>query len=342
MPSLQSRIFRVLWGRLTARVASFATVQDMRASQERWISRPILPRGVTLQQATAGGVPAEWLIPAATAANGVLLYLHGGAWTLGWYQPHRWLVGHLVRATGRRTLALDYRLAPEHPFPAALEDCLAAYRWLLANGTRPEQIIIAGDSAGGNLTLTTMLSLRDSGERLPAAGVCLSPVTDLAGEAGADDNPQITQITQSKEPKQIAQGPVANSVGSDRPPVSHEDAGLPVEWAQEQLRFYLGDTDPRLPLVSPFYADLHGLPPLLIQVGGAEYLLHDAQRFVPRARAAGVEVTLQVYPGMWHVWQILVPFMPESSQAVAAIGAFCRQHQESRLQESPNTKTQRH
>jgi monoterpene epsilon-lactone hydrolase len=124
--------------------------------------------------------------------------------------------------------------------------------------------------------------------------VCLSPVTDLAraGEAAA---PQ-------------------------------RDAGLPVGWARQQSRFYLGDTDPRLPLVSPFYADLHGLPPLLVQVGAEEHLLGDAQRFVPKARAAGVDVTLQVWPAMWHVWQILVPFMPESSQAVAAIAAFCRQH----------------
>jgi acetyl esterase/lipase len=212
---------------------------------------------------------------------------------MGWYEPHRWLVSHLARATGRRALAIDYRLAPEHRFPAPLEDCLAAYRWLLANGTRPEQIILGGDSAGGNLTLTTMLALRDNGEPLPAAGVCLSPVTDLAG--------------------------------TGEPPPSDQDVGLPVDWAQEQTRMYLGDTDPHLPLVSPFYADLHGLPPLLIQVGGAEYLLHDAQRFVPRARAAGVDVTLQAYSGMWHVWQLLVPFMPESSQAVAAIAAFCRQ-----------------
>jgi len=293
-PSLQSRILRVVWSRLTARAGSFASIQEMRAAQERWVNRPFLPRGVTRQKVTAGGVPAEWLIPAAAAAHGVLLYLHGGAWTLGWYEPHRWLVGHLTRATGLRALALDYRLAPEHPFPAALEDCLAAYRWLLSSGTRPEQILIAGDSAGGNLTLTTMIALREGGEPLPAAGVCLSPVTDLAG------------------------------TGQAAPP--HPDAGLPADWAGEQSRSYLGDTDPRLPLVSPYHADLHGLPPLLIQVGGDEFLLSDANRFASKARTAGVDVTLQVWPGMWHVWQILVGLMPESNQAVDAIGAFSRQH----------------
>jgi acetyl esterase/lipase len=296
-PSPQSRICKRVWGGLTGRVATFATPQEMRASMEHSIGRPILPRGVTLQKVMAGGVRAEWLVPAAGAANGVLLYVHGGAWTMGWYEPHRWLVSHLARATGRRALALDYRLAPEHPFPAPLEDCLAAYRWLLTNGTRPEEIIIGGDSAGGNLTLTTMLALRDNGEPLPAAGVCLSPVTDLAG--------------------------------SGEPAPSVQDSGLPVDWAREQSRMYLVDTDPQLPLVSPFYADLHGLPPLLIQVGGDEYLLRDAQHFVPRARAAGVDVTLQVWPGMWHVWQILVGFMPEANRAVAAIAAFSRQHQSS-------------
>jgi acetyl esterase/lipase len=291
--SLRSRFFRAVWKRMTSRTASFATPQEMNASMERWLNWPILARGVSRQEVVAGGVPAEWLTPVADAGRGVLLYVHGGAWTLGYYEPHRWLVSHMARATGRRALAIDYRLAPEHPFPAALEDCLAAYRWLLTTGIAAEHIVMGGDSAGGNLTLATMLALRDNGEPLPAAGVCLSPATDLAGTGEA--------------------------------PPSQEDVGLPLDWANEQVRLYLGDADPRLPLVSPHYADLHGLPPLLIQVGGDEWLRHDAQRFVPRALAAGVEVTLQVWPGMWHVWQILVPFLPEASQAVKAIGEFCRQ-----------------
>jgi monoterpene epsilon-lactone hydrolase len=295
MLSVRARICRWVWSRLTARVGAHGTPQEMQAPLAHQLDRPILPRGVTLQKTTVAGVRAEWLVPAAATPGAVLLYVHGGAWTMGWYEPHRWLVSHLARATARRALALDYRLAPAYPFPAALDDCLAAYRWLLANGTHPEKIIIAGDSAGGNLTLATMVALRDGGEPLPAAGVCLSPVTDLAG--------------------------------SGRPQESIHDAGLPVGWAQQQTRFYLGDADPHLPLVSPYHADLRGLPPLLVQVGADEYLLHDAQRFVPRARAAGVDVTLQVWPGMWHVWQILVGFMPEANQAVAAIAAFCRQHQ---------------
>ena len=292
MPSLRSRVFRPFVRRLTARAGSFACIQEMRAAQERWLNRPILPRGVSMQRVLAGAVQAEWIAPTDCQSTGVLLYLHGGAWTLGWYEPHRWLVGHLARATGMRALALDYRLAPEHPYPAALEDCLAAYRWLLSNGTPPKHIVIAGDSAGGNLSLTTMLALREAGEPVPAAAACLSPPTDLAG--------------------------------SGEPAPAERDSGLPVDWAQQQMKMYLGATDPRLPLVSPIYADLRGLPPVLIQVGEEEWLCRDAVRFAERARAAGVDVTLQVWPAMWHVWHLLVPLLPEARQAVDAIAAFTR------------------
>ena len=179
-------------------------------------------------------------------------------------------------------------------YPAALEDCLAAYRWLLSNGTPPQQIVIAGDSAGGNLSLTTMLALREAGEPVPAAAACLSPPTDLAG--------------------------------SGEPAPAERDSGLPVDWAQQQMKMYLGATDPRLPLVSPMYADLRGLPPLLIQVGEEEWLCRDAVRFAERARAAGVDVTLQVWPAMWHVWHLLTPLLPEAQQAVDAIAAYARRH----------------
>ncbi len=294
MPSLRSKVLRPLVRRVVARAGSFASIQEMRAAQERWLNRPVLPRGVSMHRVLAGGVQAEWIAPLDRRSAGVLLYLHGGAWTLGWYEPHRWLVGHLARATGMRALALDYRLAPEHPYPAALEDCLAAYRWLLSNGTPPKHVVIAGDSAGGNLSLTTMLALRDAGEPLPTAAACLSPPTDLAGGGG--------------------------------PASAQRDSGLPAEWAQQQLKMYLGSTDPRQPLVSPIYADLRGLPPLLIQVGEEEFLCRDAVRFAERARAAGVDVTLQVWPAMWHVWHLLVPLLPEASDAVNAIAAFACGH----------------
>jgi acetyl esterase/lipase len=288
-PSLGSRFFRVVWRRVTRQVETFGSIQEARASMEQVARWSFLPRGVRREVVTVDGLPAEWLIPTRETADGVWLYLHGGAWTLGWNPAHRWLAAHLARATGLRLLALDYRLAPEFPYPAALDDCLAVYRWLLRQGIPPERLIIGGDSAGGNLTLTTMLALREAGQPLPRAALCLSPATDLArrGETAVSD-----------------------------------DAGLPVNWGAEQIRSYLGHTDPRLPLVSPTYADLSGLPPLLIQAGGDEWLRHDAERLAQRARNAGVDVTLQVWPGMWHVFQILVPFMRESREAVAAIAAF--------------------
>src|SRR5262249_23878886 len=179
MPSLRSRVLRVL---LDVRRAFFdldSPVERYRAlvtRQERFFKPP---RDVAVQAVTAGDVPAEWLIPPEASPRSVILYLHGGAWTLGWTSIHRRMVAHLCRAAACRALAVDYRVAPEHPFPAALEDCLGAYRWLLKSGSLPGDIVIAGDSAGGNLTLTTIMSLRYACDPLPAAAVRISPATDL-------------------------------------------------------------------------------------------------------------------------------------------------------------------
>jgi acetyl esterase/lipase len=191
-----------------------------------------------------------------------------------------------------RVLAVDYRLAPEYPFPAALDDCVAAYRWLLSNGVSPDQIVIAGDSAGGNLTLSTALILRDAGDPLPAALICISPMTDLActGE---------TYWT-------------------------NKDPMLAPQVALDMARQYAGNTPLDAPLLSPHYADLHGLPPLLIHAGEHELLLSDAIRLAERARCAGVDTRLQVWPGMWHVWHLFTPFLPEAVEAVEDIGVFIR------------------
>jgi len=202
------------------------------------------------------------------------------------------MLGHLCQAAACRALAVDYRLAPEAPFPAALEDCLTAYRWLLKTGTPADQIVIAGDSAGGNLTLTTMMALRDAGDPMPAGSVCISPMTDLAC-TGESFN-------------------------------TRKDALLTPKQARDFARYYAGEQDPRLPLISPCYGDLSGLPPLLIHAGGDETLLSDAQRLADRARAAGVDVRLDIWPHLWHVWHVYTPFMPEARQAVEAIGAFVR------------------
>ena len=239
-------------------------------------------------------VPVEWIIPPGAASDPVILYLHGGGWTLGWYNSHRWLVAQICKAAHSRALAVDYRLAPEHPFPAALEDCQTAYRWLLKHGTSPQNIVIAGDSAGGNLTLTTLMALRDAGDPLPAAAVCISPMTDLEGSGES--------FRTRKDPMVTA------------------------EFALAMARCYAGDQNPRLPLLSPHYGDLCGLPPLLIQVGAAEILLSDATRLAEKARSVGVEVTLAIWPNMWHVWHIFTPYLPEAQQAVNAMGAFIQEH----------------
>lgn len=268
-------------------------VEKFRAMMRR--SSPLFmpPRDVAIDSVLADGVPCEWLTPPGADPRTVLLYLHGGAWTLGWTKVHRRLVAQISKAAGSRALAVDYRLAPEHPFPAGLEDCLTAYHWLLKNGTPPEKIVIGGDSAGGNLTLATLLSLRDAASPLPAAAFCISPITNLEGT-----------------------GP---SFLTRRDPV------VTAEFTRSMVRHYAAGRDLQAPLLSPYHGDLRGLPPLLIQVGDEELLFSDATLFADKARAAGVDVTLAVWPKMWHVWHLFTRLLPEARQAVQAIGIFIRE-----------------
>ena len=193
-------------------------------------------------------------------------------------------------------LGIDYRLAPEVTFPAPVEDSVAAYRWLLSNGIDPKKIVIAGDSAGGGLVVSALVALRYLGEPMPAAGICISPWVDM--EALGE-----SYITKAEE----------DPVGSRE--MIHFMAGM-----------YLGSSDPRAPLASPIYADMTGLPPLLVQVGSAEVLLDDSTGLVERAKAAGVDVTLEVWDDMIHVWQFFAPILPEGQQAIDRIGEFFREH----------------
>ena len=251
-------------------------------------------RGVESRWADLGGVPGEWLVPEQASEGRTILYLHGGGWVLGYYSPHRLMVGRIARAAQARALVLDYRLAPEHPFPAALEDSLAAYRCLLQQGVEPGKLVLAGDSAGGNLVPATLLALRDAGDPLPAGAALLSPATDLTQQ------------------------------GSSFETNLDKEALLPKSFVDSCLEMYLNGADPCQPLVSPLFGDLHGLPPLLIQAGGDELLLSDSTRFAEKAQKSGVQVKLEVYPGMWHVWQMYAPFLPEGRQAVNSIAAFIR------------------
>jgi acetyl esterase/lipase len=292
MPSLQARVLRLILGFRRRFFNWDLSVEQFRSTIRRRDAMFRPPPDVAIRAAEVGGVPCEWLSPPGAAPGPVILYLHGGAWVLGWTSMHRRLVAHLCLAAGCRALAVDYRLAPEHPFPAALDDCVAAYRGLVSEGIRPDEIVVAGDSAGGTLTLTTLMSLRDAGDPLPAAAVCISPATDLEG--------------------------TGESFWTIKDPV------VTPEFVLRMRKLYAGDRDLKSPLISPLSGDLRGLPPLLIHAGGGEMLLCDSERLAEKARAAGVPVELAVYPAMWHVWHVLIPTLPEARRAVAEIGEFVR------------------
>ncbi|MDP2123667.1 MAG: alpha/beta hydrolase [Parvibaculum sp.] len=252
-----------------------------------------VPQGIAIAAADLDGLPAEWAhLHGDSAGAPVVLYFHGGGYVLGSSQSHRHLTARLALAAQASVLSVDYRLAPEHVFPAAVDDGLKAYRWLLARGHAPETIALAGDSAGGGLAVAVLLAAKRDGLPMPAAAALLSPWTDLTCATDtyiscADADPMITQ------------------------------AGI-----RELAAMYLGGADPRDPLASPNFGDLTGLPPLLIQVGSDEVLLDDARDLDRRARAAGVVADLEVWDGMIHVWQAFYQMLPEGERAIERIGGW--------------------
>ncbi|MBO0739075.1 MAG: alpha/beta hydrolase, partial [Alphaproteobacteria bacterium] len=253
-----------------------------------------LPSDVTVEPVDAAGVPAEWTSTPDADRDAALLYLHGGGFVIGSLDSHRHLAAQAGRAARASTLALDYRLAPEHPFPAAVEDALAGYRHLMSRGYRPECVAIAGDSAGGGLVVSAMIAIRDAGLPQPACGWSISPWVDLE-----------------------ALGETMSTKAAVDPMV--QKAGI-----LEMARLYLNGADPRSPLAAPIYADLSGLSPLLVQVGGAETLLDDAIRLAKAAGAAGVRVDLQIWPEMVHVWHLFHPELTAGLQAIGRGGSFVR------------------
>ena len=271
------------------------TVAEQRASYERIAEIWPVPGDVSIVAVEVAGRPAEWVAAPGARDDRAVLYLHGGGYVIGSLATHRDLAARISRASASRVLLLDYRLAPEHRFPAAVEDALAAYRWLLARGHDPRRLAVAGDSAGGGLALVTLVGLRDAGDRLPAAAVCLSPWTDLA----------------------LSGGSMQSRAGAD-PAI---DRATLQRWAGH----YLAGGDPRQPLASPLYADLSGLPALLVLVGTAEILLDDAARVAQRAAAAGVEVVYEPWPDLGHVFAAYAG-TPEAGQAAALIAAFLASH----------------
>ncbi len=268
------------------------TVPAMRARMEELGEKFPAPDDALVEPVSAGGCSAEWVAAPGTNLNRQVLYLHGGGYVQGSLNTHRLLTYHLSRDADARVLALDYRLAPEHPFPAAVDDVVSAYKWMLSQGAHPSKITVAGDSAGGGLVVSALVSIRDSGLPMPAGGVCISPWTDLAGtgtsfETKRDEDPMLDTT------------------------ILDWFAGL-----------YLNGADIADPLASPLHADLSGLPPLLVQVGTSEILLDDAARLVERAQAAGVDATLKAWDGMVHVWHLFSPLLSEGRDGLVEAGNF--------------------
>jgi epsilon-lactone hydrolase len=271
-----------------------AGLNERRKRLDALATRYSLPADLRVETADANGVAAEWtMTPEAEPARAVL-FLHGGGYVSGSLDSHRHMIGQAGREAQSRTLSLAYRLAPEHPFPAALEDAIAGYHFLLSHGFDPKRITVAGESAGGGLAIAMLVSLRDRGIPLPACTWCSSPWVDLEAIGGSM---------------------TANAL---------VDPLIQKAYLMELAAAYLKGADPRTPLASPLYADLRGLPPMLIQVGSAETLLDDSVRLAGAAGAAGVRVTLEVWPDMIHAWHLFYPQLADGRRALAQVGAFIR------------------
>jgi acetyl esterase/lipase len=258
----------------------------------RMVTRLTLPpRGSRFETALCGGVPGEWTrVAGATNPAATILYLHGGGYCTGSPSTHRAITGHLARLCGARVFAPDYRLAPEHPFPAAVDDAVAAYRGLVSDGLDPGNIAVAGDSAGGGLSVATALRLRELAAPMPRALVLFSPWVDLTLEQTG--------------------------------PAPQGEVMLNLPWVAECARAYAAGTDPRAPLVSPVEADLRGLPPTILQVGTDELLLNDSRRLRRKLHADGVRVTYEEYPHRWHVFQANAGLLTDADRALESVARF--------------------
>jgi len=276
--------------------AKAKSTQELRAAMAAAFSAFPSAGEVKCEPVNANGVKAEWITAKNAAPDRVIMYLHGGGYVMGSIDTHREVVARLSKAAQARCLPLDYRLAPENPFPAAVDDSITGYRWLLAQGYKPERIVIAGDSAGGGLAVSTLVALRDLGAPLPAAGVCISPWVDLEAE-----------------------GESMTSRAAQDPLVSRE-------MILNLAKMYMGEKGSlREPLAAPINAYLNDLPPLFIQVGNSETLLDDSTRLADKAKEAGVDATLQIWDEMPHVWHLAAPVLPEGQEAIDQIGEFVRQ-----------------
>ena len=288
------RVIELVKGRVADE--SQGATEGRRRSFERMTDDFSIDVQAKYNRLSAGGATAEWVAAEGASNSRVVLYFHGGGYIIGSPRTHRPMLAHLSKESAGRVLALDYRLAPEHPFPAPVEDAVASYRWLLGEGFDPARIVLAGDSAGGGLTVAALVQIRYLGLPIPGAGVCISPWVDMEG------------LGESMETR----AEIDPMVGKENLMIS--------------AKTYLGGADPRAPLAAPLYADLRGLPPLLIQVGDAEVLLDDSTRLAGVAREAGVEVQMDVWEDMIHVWHLFAPILPEGKKAIKQAGDFIKKH----------------
>jgi len=270
------------------------SIAQQRRDWEAEARLQVLPKGARFVQQEAAGIACEWMEMPRVARDRVLLLLHGGGYNAGSPRTHRRLAANLSRATHRRVLTPDYRLAPEHPFPAGVKDALAVYGWLLSQGVAEDNIVVGGDSAGGGLALSMLLALRDAGAKMPRAAVLMAPWTDLtASSPSYRNNRKYDPLVSQDELR---------------------EAGL----------WYAGERDPADPMLSPLFADLDGLPPMLIHAAADEVMADDSRLFAERARAAGVDVSCTLYDGLWHAFHAWGTEIPESRQAIDEIGDYLR------------------
>jgi len=296
MASEQANAIKELYGNwLTAMGANpEMSLDDTRALFDQWGNITGEPGGVDYIEEDCGGVPCMWAVPKGADQDKVLICTHGGGYVVGSMYTHRKVFGHLAKATGCRALILDYRLAPEHTHPAQTDDGVTVYEWLLAQGIKPEHIATTGDSAGGGLCTSMLLSIRDKGLPMAAACMPMSPYYDM------------------------------EFTGQSMETNAKVDCLVSREIAQSMAATFLGEASPRDPLANPLCAELKGFPPTYIQVGGDETLLDDSLRFETLARDAGVDITVDVFPEMQHVFQFMAGTAPEADDAIEKMAAWVR------------------
>lgn len=304
MPSLKSRIFNfimrhghLLKGKLRKEVFDDNTsIEDFREQCEKTASKMAkIPDGIEIKEDKINNIYAEWIIPDGADKSKLILYVHGGGYVSGSCNDHRGFVSKLAKNCGIMTLVFDYRLAPEHPFPAGLNDTVAVYQWLLDNGFKRENIVIAGESAGGGLTLATLLALKEKNIPMPAAAVAISPWTDL-------------------------------TCSSDSYRTKNKVSLAPMNSWLVFRKHYIGNNPANLPLISPLFGDLHGLPPTFINSGEADEIFEDGEKFYLKAKEAGVDITFRAGKDMVHCYPLLAPMFKEATEAMDEICEFIKNH----------------